>query len=70
VALRPRTLDDQDDRRIIVRGPAAVFESLGPPRLRKETQLVVLDAPFVDADCFRRREPCVVPARTLLSQLP
>jgi predicted AAA+ superfamily ATPase len=31
---------------------------------------VVVDAPFVAADPFGRRDPCVVPARTLLSQLP
>lgn len=31
---------------------------------------VVIDAPFVDADPFERRGPCIVPARTLLSQLP
>jgi predicted AAA+ superfamily ATPase len=31
---------------------------------------VVIDAPYVAADCFARREPCIVPARTLLSQLP
>lgn len=30
---------------------------------------VVLDQPFVNADCFGRTEPTVVPARTLLSQL-
>ncbi|NNF05555.1 MAG: ATP-binding protein, partial [Candidatus Eisenbacteria bacterium] len=31
---------------------------------------VVLDAPFVDADCFAKpREPLAVPARTFLSQL-
>jgi predicted AAA+ superfamily ATPase len=30
----------------------------------------VLDSPFVGSDCFRRYEPVVVPARTLLSQLP
>jgi predicted AAA+ superfamily ATPase len=30
----------------------------------------VIDLPFVDADCFARKDPCVVPARTLLSQLP
>jgi predicted AAA+ superfamily ATPase len=30
---------------------------------------VVLDAPFVKADCFARKGPVVVPARTLLSQL-
>ena len=30
----------------------------------------VLEAPFVAADCFRRGDPCIVPARTLLSQLP
>jgi predicted AAA+ superfamily ATPase len=30
----------------------------------------VLDSPFVGSDCFRRHEPVVVPARTLLSQLP
>jgi hypothetical protein len=29
----------------------------------------VLDMPYGDADCFERREPVVVPARTLLSQL-
>lgn len=31
---------------------------------------VVIDAPFVEADPFARRDPCIVPARTLLSQLP
>jgi predicted AAA+ superfamily ATPase len=31
---------------------------------------LVLDAGFVDADPFARKDPCVVPARTLLSQLP
>ncbi len=31
---------------------------------------VVLDAPFVKADCFKHRGPLVVPARTFLSQLP
>ncbi|MGH8137988.1 MAG: ATP-binding protein [Steroidobacteraceae bacterium] len=30
---------------------------------------VVLDGSFVDADCFARTDPTVVPARTLLSQL-
>ncbi len=30
----------------------------------------VVDAPYVDADCFTRTDPAVVPARTLLSQLP
>lgn len=30
---------------------------------------VVLDAGFVEADCFARHKPLVVPARTLLSQL-
>ncbi len=30
---------------------------------------VVIDLPFVDADCFDRTEPTVVPARTFLSQL-
>ncbi len=30
---------------------------------------VVLDREYVDADCFSRNEPTVVPARTLLSQL-
>lgn len=30
----------------------------------------VVELDFVAADCFARREPCVVPARTLLSQLP
>ncbi len=30
----------------------------------------VLDLPYVAADGFRRTDPCVVPARTLLSQLP
>ena len=30
---------------------------------------VVLDQPFIDADCFTRKSPTVVPARTLLSQL-
>lgn len=31
---------------------------------------VVVDTPYVEADCFRRSDPTVVPARTLLSQLP
>jgi uncharacterized protein len=31
---------------------------------------VVVDLPFVDADPFARRDPCVVPASTLLSMLP
>ena len=30
----------------------------------------VLEAPYVHADCFSRAKPCVVPARTLLAQLP
>ena len=31
---------------------------------------VVLDAPYVDADCFSRKgAPTIVPARTFLSQL-
>lgn len=30
---------------------------------------VVLDRPFIRADCFERTDPIVVPARTLLSQL-
>jgi hypothetical protein len=30
----------------------------------------VFDSPFVGSDCFTRHEPVVVPARTLLSQLP
>jgi predicted AAA+ superfamily ATPase len=30
---------------------------------------VVLDLPFEDVDCFATDRPCVVPARTLLSQL-
>ena len=30
---------------------------------------VVMELPFVKADCFERSEPTIVPARTLLSQL-
>ena len=30
---------------------------------------VVMDLPFVQASCFARSEPMVVPARTFLSQL-
>jgi hypothetical protein len=30
---------------------------------------VVLDMPYVAADCFEHKGPIVVPARTLLSQL-
>ncbi|MGH7822439.1 MAG: ATP-binding protein [Candidatus Binatia bacterium] len=30
---------------------------------------VVLEEDYVDADCFARRDPCVVPGRTFLSQL-
>lgn len=30
---------------------------------------VVFDEPFVDADCFSRQDPVVVPARTFFSQL-
>jgi CTP:molybdopterin cytidylyltransferase MocA len=29
----------------------------------------VIDLPYVQADCFARTDPTVVPARTLLSQL-
>ena len=29
----------------------------------------VVNAPFVEADCFKRKDPVIVPARTLLSQL-
>jgi predicted AAA+ superfamily ATPase len=29
----------------------------------------VMELPYVDVDCFRRAEPVIVPARTLLSQL-
>jgi hypothetical protein len=29
----------------------------------------VMDLPYVEVDCFRRSDPVVVPARTLLSQL-
>src|SRR5690606_2292350 len=29
----------------------------------------VMELPYVDVDCFRRSDPTVVPARTLLSQL-
>ena len=31
---------------------------------------VVLESPYVAADCFRHRGPVVAPARTFLSQLP
>lgn len=31
---------------------------------------VALDLPYVDRNCFERSEPIIVPARTLLSQLP
>lgn len=30
---------------------------------------VVLDLPYVEADCFSRSDPTVVPAKTFLSQL-
>jgi len=30
---------------------------------------VVVDMPYVEADCFAHRTPIVVPARTFLSQL-
>jgi len=30
---------------------------------------VVVELPYVDADCFARSAPVVVPARTFLSQL-
>ena len=30
---------------------------------------VVFDEPFVEADCFARTDPVVVPARTFFSQL-
>jgi predicted AAA+ superfamily ATPase len=30
---------------------------------------VVIEEPYVDVDCFQHKEPVVVPARTLLSQL-
>lgn len=41
-------------------------EQVGAPRAVQ----VVIDMPYVAADCFERSDPCVVPARTLLSQLP
>ena len=52
-------------------------DTLSPSLARFQTQLgapfafqVVIDAPFVEADCFDHpRGPLVVPARTLLSQL-
>ncbi|MCA8953819.1 MAG: ATP-binding protein [Planctomycetes bacterium] len=51
-------------------------EQLSPSLLHFQAQTgaahafqVVVDAEFVDADPFARGEPCVVPARTLLSQL-
>jgi uncharacterized protein len=31
---------------------------------------VVIDADFVAADPFKRRDSCIIPARTLVSQLP
>jgi len=30
---------------------------------------VIIDAPYVNSDCFKANEPIIVPARTLLSQL-
>ena len=52
-------------------------QSLSPALARFQDQTgakhafqVVVDAPYVDADSFTRTAPCVVPARTLLSQLP
>jgi hypothetical protein len=30
---------------------------------------VVMDLPYEHVDCFQTTRPCVVPARTLLSQL-
>ena len=50
--------------------------TLSPALARFQSQLraahafqVVLELPYVDADCFARKEPVVVPARTFLSQL-
>ena len=50
--------------------------SLSPALRYYQTQLkvphafqVVMELPFEDADCFRERQPVVVPARTFLSQL-
>ncbi len=52
-------------------------EKLGPHLMRFQEALgaphafqVVLDLPYVDANCFETTEPTVVPAQTLLSQLP
>jgi predicted AAA+ superfamily ATPase len=41
-------------------------EQIGPEHCFQ----VVTDLPFTRADCFERGDPCVVPARALLSQLP
>lgn len=37
---------------------------------RDSDQRVVMDLPFEKADCFGVHSPVIVPARTLLSQLP
>jgi hypothetical protein len=31
---------------------------------------IVIASPYVEADCFQRVQPVIVPARTFLSQLP
>lgn len=51
---------------------AALSESLGYFQSRTKAPhafQVVIDMPYVDADCFARQEPTTVPARAFLSQL-
>ncbi len=40
-----------------------------PGRFSHISQMV-MELPFEPADCFRTHRPTIVPARTLLSQLP
>jgi predicted AAA+ superfamily ATPase len=56
----------------VKKGAAALSEALGFFQRRLEAQhafQVVLDAEYVDKDCFEHDAPVVVPARTFLSQL-
>ena len=56
----------------VKKGAAALSEALGFFQRRlgaKHAFQVVLDAEYVDKDCFEHDAPVVVPARTFLSQL-
>ena len=59
-------------RRPVKKGNETLSDALGFFQRRlgaKHAFQVVLDAEYVDSDCFQCESPVVVPARTFLSQL-